>query len=155
MGISHFSFDLSARYQRGHRVNHNNINGAASDQHVRDFKCLLARIRLGHKQIIAINTEFFRICGVKGMLGVYKRCDTILFLRFSYRMQGQGGFAESGRSAQQHVVEGVAPAEVATWREKEALDAFLAGLASVLILLATDVVGALLRELARLSWLDR
>ena len=52
MSVPHFAFDFGFRSQRRDRVDDNDIDGARADQHVRDFECLLARIRLRDQEFV-------------------------------------------------------------------------------------------------------
>ena len=90
MGVAHFSFNLRPRDQRCHRIYNKNIYRSAANQHFRDFKCLLAGIRLGNKQFIGVHAKLFGIMNIEGVFRIHKSGDTTSFLRFCSNMQRKG-----------------------------------------------------------------
>ena len=86
MGVTHFTFNFGPRYQRGHRIDHQDINGAASHKHIGNFQCLLAGVRLGNEQVVTIDPEFFGIRGVQRMFRIDECGNAVFFLRFGHCM---------------------------------------------------------------------
>ena len=70
MSIAHISLNFGLRYQRSYRVDNDNVERAAADQHVADLQRLLACIRLGNEQILHIYAQVLGVDGIERMLGV-------------------------------------------------------------------------------------
>src|SRR5215217_7621053 len=87
--ITHFTFNLSFRYQSRYRVNYNYINRARSDQVVCDFKRLLTVIWLRDQEIVYIYTQFFCITFIKSMLRVNYGGNSTFFLSLGNDMCSQ------------------------------------------------------------------
>ena len=98
MRIPHLTLDFSSRHQSGDGIDDNDIHGAAPDQHIGDFKRLLAGVRLRHQEFITIHTEFLGINRIQGMLGIDESGDAALPLGIGHRMKGQGRFARRFRA---------------------------------------------------------
>ena len=45
-GVAHLALELGARHERGDRVDDDDVDGAAADEHVADLERLLAGVRL-------------------------------------------------------------------------------------------------------------
>ena len=90
--VTHLAFNLGFRRKGGHRVNHDNVDGAAADEVVGDFEGLLAVVRLRDEQRIDVDTQIDRVGAVKGMLGIDNGGDA-LFLGFRDGVDGQCGLA--------------------------------------------------------------
>ena len=59
-GIAHVAFDLGARDQRGHRVDHDHIHRAGADEGFGDLERLFTGIRLGDEQVVNIHADTWR-----------------------------------------------------------------------------------------------
>ena len=93
MGIPHLPFDFGTRHQRGNRVDHQDIDGTASDEHIRNLKRLLAGIRLGDEQLVAVDPELTGIPCIECMLCIDKSGNPSLSLGLGHRMQRKGRFS--------------------------------------------------------------
>ena len=68
--VAHLAFDLGARRERGHRVDGDDVERAAADEHLGDLEGLLAVVGLGDQQIVDVDADGLRRRGVHGVLGV-------------------------------------------------------------------------------------
>ena len=98
MRIAHLPLDLGPGGQGGDRVDHQQVNGAAADQHFSDLQGLLTGVGLADQQVIRLDAKVAGILDVKGMFGIDERGDAAFFLDFGNNMQGQGGFAGGFRA---------------------------------------------------------
>ncbi len=57
MAVAHIALDLRARNQRGDRVDDDDVDGVAADQRLGNLECLLAGVRLGHKQFVDVDAD--------------------------------------------------------------------------------------------------
>ena len=94
--VAHFAVDFGLRHKCCHRVNHDDIDGAGTDEGLGDVEGLLARIGLGNEEGFDIDTELAGIDRVEGVFGIDEGCDTAELLGFGNGMQGErrlaGGF---------------------------------------------------------------
>ena len=94
--VAHLAFDLGPRHQGRHRVDDQDVDGAAAHQHVGDLERLLAGVGLGDEQLVAVDAELLGIDGVERVLGVDEGRDAVQPLGFGDRVQRQrrlaGGF---------------------------------------------------------------
>jgi hypothetical protein len=81
------------RCQRGDRVDHQHVHGTGAHQHFRHLQRLLAGVRLGHDQVVDLDTELLGIDGIQGVLGVDERRGAAGLLGLGDHLQGQGGLA--------------------------------------------------------------
>ena len=95
MGVTHLALNFCTRHEGGHRVNHQDVNGTASYQHIRNFKRLFTGVGLSNEQIVTIDPESFGICGIKRMFRIDKSGNAVFLLGFGYRMQRKRGFTGS------------------------------------------------------------
>ena len=72
VGVAHFAVQFSLGHQRGDRIDHQYVDGARADEGLGDFEGLLAAVGLRNEQVVDIDTQFSRIGGVQGMLGIDK-----------------------------------------------------------------------------------
>ena len=79
--FAHLALDLGLRRQRRDRVDHDDVHGAGSHQHVGDFERLFAGIRLRNQQFLGIDAEFSGVDRVERVLGVHEGGHTAQFLR--------------------------------------------------------------------------
>ncbi len=49
VGVAHLALELGLGHQRGHRVDHQHVDGAGAHQHLGDLQALLAGVRLGER----------------------------------------------------------------------------------------------------------
>ncbi len=90
--VPHLSFDLRPGHQGRHRVNHNDVDGAAPHQDIGDLQGLLPRIGLGNEEVIGIHPQPFRIRYVQGVFGIDEGGDPSGLLRLGDGMEGEGRF---------------------------------------------------------------
>ena len=98
MAVTHLAFDLRTRYQRGHRVDDQDVDGSRPDQHVGDLERLLTGVGLAHQQGVGIHAEVLGVLGVECVLGVDERRDTAGGLGVGHRVQGDGGLTRGFRA---------------------------------------------------------
>ncbi len=91
MRVTHFAFDFSLRHQCSYRVDDNDSDRTGSHEHIGNFQCLLARIRLRYQQAIKINSKLFSIQWIKRMFGIYKCTGLSKFLCLCDNLQTQSG----------------------------------------------------------------
>ena len=68
--VAHLAFDLGAGHERGHRVDHEHVERARTDQHVGDLERLLTRVGLADQQLVDVHADRRRVHRVHGVLGV-------------------------------------------------------------------------------------
>ena len=93
MRIAHFPVEFRLGYQRGHRIHHQNIDGARTHQGFGDFERLLAVIGLGEAEIIDIHAQLFGILRIERVFSIDKGGHATRLLRFSDDLQRDGGLA--------------------------------------------------------------
>ena len=97
MAVAHLAFQLGARHQGGHTIDHHHVDRARSDQRVANLQRLLAGIGLADQQIIDIHPQLARIDRVQRMLRVDKRAGAAALLRLGDHVQSQRGLARAFR----------------------------------------------------------
>ena len=93
MRIPHFAFNFSFGNKSCNGVNDDDVNTSGTDEHVSNFKSLLAGVRLRDKKIICIDAKGTRVDRVQRMFGIDKSCVTSSLLRTGNSMQGNSGLA--------------------------------------------------------------
>ena len=58
MTIAHLAIQFGFGHQSGHRIDHQNVDGAGRHQSRRDFQRLLAVIGLRNQQVVHIDAQF-------------------------------------------------------------------------------------------------
>ena len=94
-GITHFAFQLGLRGERGHGVDHDQIDRAGAHQAVHDLQRLLAGVGLGNQHVLQVHAEVLRILNVQRMLGIDEGAGAALLLHFSHHLQRERGFARA------------------------------------------------------------
>ncbi len=74
-----------------HRVDDDDVDGAAADKRFRDLQGLLAGIGLRHDQVVDVDAQLAGIARVERMLGVDKGRRTAGLLGFGDHVQGDRG----------------------------------------------------------------
>ena len=92
MRVAHLTFDLGARHQGGHRVDHEHVERAGADEHVGDLERLLTGVGLTDQQIVDVDADRRRVHRVHGVLGVDVRAHPTVALRLGHHVHGQRGF---------------------------------------------------------------
>ena len=87
MRITHVTLDFLLRHEGGHRVDDDDVNGAATHECIDDIERLLTGIRLGNQQVVDIDPELLCIDRIERMFRVDKGCDAALLLRLRNHMQ--------------------------------------------------------------------
>jgi len=113
--VAHVAFDLGARDERRHRVDHDRIHRPGADEGLGDFEGLLAGIGLGDVQVVHVHSATRRIYRVERVLHVYERAHPALALGFSDDVLAEGGLARRLRP----VDFGHAPARYAAHSQRE------------------------------------
>src|SRR6267143_723163 len=68
--VAHFAFDLGLGHQRGHRVDHHQIDRSAAHQGLRDLQGLLAGVGLGDEQLLDLHAQLPGVSHVERVLRV-------------------------------------------------------------------------------------
>ena len=98
MRVAHLSFDLGSRHERGHRVHHDDVERAGTDEDLGDLERLLARIGLRHQQVFDIDAQLLRVPHVERVLGVDERRHAPILLRVRDDVQGEGRLSRGLRT---------------------------------------------------------
>ena len=96
--VTHFAFDFGARGKGGDRVDDDDVDRAGTDQHIGDFKRLLAGIRLRNQQVADIDAELLGILRIERVFGVDEGGGATQFLHFSDDLQAERGLAGGFRA---------------------------------------------------------
>ena len=88
VAVPHLALDLGPRHQRGHRVDHDEVDRAGADQHVGDLQRLLTGVRLGDQQRVGVDAERLGVVRVERVLGVDERGDAAGRLDARHGVQG-------------------------------------------------------------------
>ena len=96
--VAHFTFDLGFRGKGRDRVDDDDVDGAAADQVVGDFKRLFAIVGLGDEQRVDVHAQVDGVGAVEGVLGVDDRGDAALLLGLGDGVDGQRGLAAGLRA---------------------------------------------------------
>jgi hypothetical protein len=91
--VAHFPLDLGAGHEGRHRVDDDDVHGAAAHELVSDFQGLLARVRLGDEQVVDVHAEPLGVFGVHGVLGVDVGRGAAQLLGLGHHVQAQGRLA--------------------------------------------------------------
>src|SRR5215210_1418405 len=90
MRVAHLSLDLSPRHEGRHRVDDDDVQGAASDEGIRYLQGLLAVIRLGEVEVLEVHPDSLGVGRVEGVLGVDEGGEPSGLLRLGDDVQGEG-----------------------------------------------------------------
>ena len=93
MRIAHFTIEFLLRHQGRHRVDDDNIDGVALDQHLGDVHRFFAAAGLADEQRFQVDAQLFGPSGIERMLGIDEGGDATGTLRPGNRVQCQRGFA--------------------------------------------------------------
>src|SRR6266478_2806441 len=91
--VAHLSLDLRLGHQRGHRVDHHQVDRAGAHQRLRDFQRLLAGVRLGNEEVLDLHAQLARVRDVERVLGVDEGRASTLRLYLRDGVQGQRSLA--------------------------------------------------------------
>ena len=91
--FAHGTFKFGLRDEGGHRVDDHEVHRAGTDEHVRDFKGLLAVVGLRDEQFVRLDAEAVGVGDIEGVLGVDEGGGTAPLLAFRDDVQGEGGLA--------------------------------------------------------------
>jgi hypothetical protein len=80
--VPHLPFDLGARHQSRNRIDDDDVDGTAANQHLDDVERLLTRVRLGNQEVVDVDTELARVHDIESVLRVDERRDAARKLRF-------------------------------------------------------------------------
>ena len=99
MAVSHLAFDFRFRHQGRDGIDDNH---AGTNQHVGDFQCLLAIVRLRDDQRIGVDAQLTGIDRIERMLGIDECGHTAGLLGIGHHMQRQCGLTRGFRSVNLH-----------------------------------------------------
>ena len=87
-GLTDLALDLGTRHERGDGVDDHDVDRTRANEHVADFKCLLARIGLRYQNLVDIDADARGVRGIESVLGVDERGNTAHRLRFGENLKG-------------------------------------------------------------------
>ena len=87
-GVADLAFEFLLCDERGHGVEHDDVDGIRTHELLADLQCFLAAARLGNQQFVHVHPEFLRILGVERVLDVDERGEAAPFLRLRDRRSG-------------------------------------------------------------------
>ncbi len=93
--VAHFALDFGAGNESRHGVDDDDVDGAGAHERFRDFKRLLAGVRLRNEKGIHVNAERGGIDRVEGMLHVDERGVAAVFLPLARRSAAQASFCRN------------------------------------------------------------
>ena len=79
--------------KRGHAVNDNQVNGAASHQVLAYFERLLGAVGLRKQKVVEVDAASGGVAGIERVLGVNVGRRAAHLLRLGHDVVGQGGLA--------------------------------------------------------------
>ena len=91
--VGHFPFNFRTGRQGGHRVDHNEVDGAGTDEVVCNFKGLLAVVRLRDQEVLGVHAQVLGVEFVEGVLGIDDGANAALLLAFGNGVDGQRGLS--------------------------------------------------------------
>jgi hypothetical protein len=91
--VTHLAVELGAWHERRDRVDDDDVDRAASDEHFGDLERLLTAIGLRDEELVRIDAERFRIDRVERMLGIHEGSHATCFLRFGNDVKRERGLA--------------------------------------------------------------
>ena len=92
VAVAHFAVEFGFGNQRGHRVHHQDVDGAGGDQRAGDFERLLGVVGLRDQQIVDIHAELAGVDGIERVLHVDEGSHAAGLLRFGHHLQRNRGF---------------------------------------------------------------
>ena len=93
MAVPHLALDFRPGHQRGHRVDHHDVQSPRPDERLGDFQRLLTGVRLGDQQGVHVHPQGPGVHRIEGVLHVDERRLAALLLGLRHGMQRQGGLA--------------------------------------------------------------
>ena len=90
--VAHFAVDFGLRYESGHGVDDDDVDGAGADERFGNVERLLAGIGLGDEEGFDVDAELAGVDGIEGVFGVDEGRYTAELLGLGNGMQGKGGF---------------------------------------------------------------
>jgi hypothetical protein len=91
--VAHFAFEFGLGRERGHRVDDDEVDGAAAHQRVDDFERLLAGVGLADQQVLQVDAELLRVLDVQRVFGVDEGSGAAELLHLGNDLQRQRGLA--------------------------------------------------------------
>ena len=91
--IAHVALDLGARRERGHRVDHDQIDRAGTDQRIADFQGLLTGVGLGDEQFGQAHAQLGGVLHVECVFGIDEGAGATQLLHLGNDLQCEGGLA--------------------------------------------------------------
>ncbi len=102
MALAHLALKLRGRHKRGHRIDHDNIDGVGLDQHLGDIQRLLAGVRLTDQQAADIDAKLLGPRRIQRVFGIDKGRHAAKPLGAGDGVQGQRGLAGRLRPVKLH-----------------------------------------------------
>ena len=110
VGVAHLALDLGPGHERGHRVDHDDVERARADQHVGDLERLLPGVGLGDEQLVDVDADGRRVHRVHRVLGVDVGAHAAVALGLGDHVHGEGRLARRlGAEDLDHPAAGQAP----------------------------------------------
>ncbi len=110
MGVAHLALDLGPGHERGHRVDHDHVERAGTDEHVGDLEGLLARVGLGDQQLVDVDADGAGIDRIHRVLRVDVRARAAVALGLGHHVHGERRLARRLRAEDlDHPAAGQAP----------------------------------------------
>src|SRR5579875_5390 len=95
--LAHLPFDLRLRSERRDGVDHDEIDRARADQHVRDLERLLARVWLGDEKLADVHAQLLGIGRIERVLRIDERRRAAVALNLGHDLERESGLARSLR----------------------------------------------------------
>src|SRR6185295_15731082 len=96
--FAHLAFDFRLRHERGHRVDHDDVDAVAADEDLDDFQGLFAVVGLRDEQVLDVHAELLRVGGVERVLSVHECRGAAGALRLGDHLQRKRRLARGFRS---------------------------------------------------------
>ncbi len=87
--LPHLAFEFGLGDQRGDGVDHDDIDGVGSHQHVGDLQRLLAAVGLADEECLRVDTTLLHPGGVEGVFGIDECRDAVVALGGRDDVQGE------------------------------------------------------------------
>ena len=102
VAVAHLAVEFGLGHQRGHRIDHQHVDGARAHQRFGDLQRLLAVVGLRDQQVVDIHAQLLGVGGIERVLGVDEGRHAALLLRLGDHLQRDGGLARRLRPEDLH-----------------------------------------------------
>ena len=93
MRLAHFAIELGAGGQRGHGVDHHDVQRVAFHQRFADVQRFLAGVGLGDEQVVDVDADLLGIARIKRVLGIDEGRRAACLLGVGDHMGDERGFS--------------------------------------------------------------